>query len=147
MNPVVATEPCDGLNQATRRVVAVDRHPTGDILLRLVGVLTVTRDRFSIEVGPGLHVGPPPRTPIQDMAAKCPWVFVNHSCRPNAAVRGQALVATRDIAPGEEITFDYTTTESELAEPFHCRCGFCDGQLIRGRTVAPSAQPAMAAHA
>lgn len=34
--------------------------------------------------------------------------FVNHSCEPNAGIKGQIfLVAMRDIPTGEEITFDY----------------------------------------
>ena len=42
--------------------------------------------------------------------------------------------ALRDIAAGEEISFNYLTTESEMAEPFHCRCGSanCFG-FIQGR--------------
>ncbi len=47
----------------------------------------------------------------------------NHSCEPNTGVQGQILiVARRPIAAGEELTFDYDTTEIS-AEPFECRCG------------------------
>lgn len=47
----------------------------------------------------------------------------NHSCEPNVGVRGQiVLVARRQIAAGEEMTFDYDTTEVS-AEPFNCLCG------------------------
>jgi len=36
--------------------------------------------------------------------------FLNHSCRPNTRVEDQIYVfATRDIAPGEELTADYRT--------------------------------------
>lgn len=46
----------------------------------------------------------------------------NHSCHPNAGVKGQiVIVARRDIRPGEEICFDYDTTEI-AAVPFVCRC-------------------------
>lgn len=48
-----------------------------------------------------------------------PLVYANHCCQPNAAVvigrssRGPtlALVATRDIAAGDEVAWDYDTTE------------------------------------
>ena len=36
--------------------------------------------------------------------------FFNHSCNPNAGVRGRSdLIAIQDILPGEEITIDYAT--------------------------------------
>lgn len=48
----------------------------------------------------------------------------NHSCNPNVGVKGQIiLVARRDIASGEELTFDYDTTET-AADPFTCQCGW-----------------------
>jgi len=41
---------------------------------------------------------------------------VNHSCSPNAFIRGKnELIALRSIANGEEITFDYSTTMWEDA--------------------------------
>ena len=50
--------------------------------------------------------------------------FVNHSCDPNAGMKGQlALVARRAIAAGEEVTFDYDTTESSPTGGFACTCG------------------------
>lgn len=50
---------------------------------------------------------------------------VNHSCAPNAGFRdGQAvLYALRDIAKGEEIVWDYSTSISELGWRLECRCG------------------------
>ena len=39
--------------------------------------------------------------------------MLNHSCAPNAGLRGQiGIVAMRNIAPGEEITFDYAMCDS-----------------------------------
>lgn len=54
--------------------------------------------------------------------------FFNHSCEPNAGIKGQIfLVAMRNIKKGEEVVFDYamTLSESEHAEPYHmeCLCG------------------------
>jgi hypothetical protein len=54
-----------------------------------------------------------------------PTDFINHSCNPNAGLKGQLfLVAMRDIACGEEITFDYATVVSEWVgmEPLTCNC-------------------------
>ena len=80
----------------------------------------------------------------------------NHSCNPNAKVLSimwgldmnayyipfaafaessklnPVLMASEDIIAGEEITFDYETTEEELAEPFKCNC---HGKWIRGKST------------
>lgn len=61
------------------------------------------------------------------------WRFLNHSCEPNAFLRGLTLVALDDIPEGAEITFDYNTTEWDMAHPFACVCGTpaCVG-VVRG---------------
>jgi uncharacterized protein len=52
-----------------------------------------------------------------------PGRFINHSCAPNAAVIDDTrLCALRDIAAGEEIRFDYSTTVSD-GWTMSCRCG------------------------
>ncbi len=46
--------------------------------------------------------------------------YVNHSCDPNAGILGHiALVALRPIATGEEICFDYGTTDSTGTASFN----------------------------
>jgi SET domain-containing protein len=58
----------------------------------------------------------------------------NHSCGPNAGIVGQsALVAMRDIAAGEEITFDYVMTDSDAVgiTPFEMKC-LCGDARCRG---------------
>jgi len=53
-----------------------------------------------------------------------PGDFVNHSCEPTCGVCGSVLlVALRDLAPGEEITFDYAMTDSTPYDEFTCSCG------------------------
>jgi SET domain-containing protein len=49
---------------------------------------------------------------------------INHGCEPNAGfVTGEpVLFALRDIAPGEEIAFDYATSISELGWALECAC-------------------------
>ena len=49
--------------------------------------------------------------------------YINHCCQPNCGLSGQiALVALRRIAVGEEITFDYATTDSSDFLAFECAC-------------------------
>jgi hypothetical protein len=84
-------------------------------------------DRYSLKVTDEI---------LFDMVDQTRWI--NHSCDPNADIdagldeNGQPwakVVAIRDIAKGEEITYDYAFP-AELAEP--CRCGSpeCRGQII-----------------
>jgi hypothetical protein len=50
-------------------------------------------------------------------------LYTNHSCDPNLAIQGQiVLVAMRDIAPDEELTIDWATTDDGDYE-LPCRCG------------------------
>jgi hypothetical protein len=54
--------------------------------------------------------------------------FINHSCDPNAEVAWSGdvatLVAIRNIATGEEITFDYGTVIPPRDDfTFSCNCG------------------------
>ena len=59
---------------------------------------------------------------------------VNHSCEPNAGLLGNVLVtAITDIAPGEEICFDYAMCDADDYDEFVCECGTpsCRG-LITG---------------
>jgi len=70
-----------------------------------------------------------------------PAVFVNHSCDPNAGVMdNRRLVAIRTIAPGEEITFDYSTTMDEDFWTLECRCGAanCRGRVTDFRELPAS---------
>jgi hypothetical protein len=50
--------------------------------------------------------------------------FFNHSCDPNAGIRGQIMmVAMRGIRAGEEVTYDYCTTDADFDYSFRCQCG------------------------
>lgn len=60
--------------------------------------------------------------------------FFNHSCDPNAGIKGQIfLVAMRNIKKGEEITFDYAMTlcRSKNAKPYRLEC-LCGKKKCRG---------------
>lgn len=59
--------------------------------------------------------------------------YINHSCAPNTffdTTNGE-VVAVRDIAPNEEISFFYPSTEWTMTQPFECFCGSanCLGQI------------------
>ncbi|GIK27417.1 MAG: SET domain-containing protein-lysine N-methyltransferase [Chloroflexi bacterium] len=50
--------------------------------------------------------------------------FMNHSCDPTTWwADDNTLVARRDIQPGEELTYDYATTDITIPFEMTCRCG------------------------
>lgn len=68
-----------------------------------------------------------------------PTRFINHSCDPNCCVRDGSIVALGNIADGEELTFDYSTTMDERSWTMVCRCGApnCRGIVDDFRTLSP----------
>jgi uncharacterized protein len=66
-----------------------------------------------------------------------PARVINHSCDPNTGVRnnqfrGYDFVALYDIEAGDEITWDYETTEHESIAISQCLCGslYCRGTIL-----------------
>ena len=96
----------------------------GEIVLLLKGNHFPFPTRTSIQVGKDKHI------------ENYEGGHINHHCNPNANiiiipdVEPALVVSNKSIFEGEEITFDYETTESEIAEPFQCNCL---GNWIRGK--------------
>ncbi len=86
------------------------------------------RDEVSLKLGPAeiqiaedLFLGP-----TSDGEREGGMLHLNHSCDPDLAVQGQVIfVARRPIAEGEELTFDYGTTDDDDWE-WECACGATD---------------------
>lgn len=115
-------------------VFAREDIPAGSVF-KLGGVVSGRADRHSLQLGEGRHL----HVPADEDGIESPdffWRYLNHNCRPNGHIdtAGPAFVAVREIGKGEECTFNYLTTEVEMAVPFTCRCGAakCFG-LIQGR--------------
>lgn len=65
-------------------------------------------------------------------AQREPGDAVNHSCDPNCGMGGAAqVVAMRDIALGEALTFDYAMSDGSNYDEFPCACGStsCRGKV------------------
>jgi SET domain-containing protein len=74
----------------------------------------------------------------QDLDGSVAWNparFINHSCAPNCEARMENeriwVVATREIQPGEESTFNYGY-DLEDYQDYPCRCGSpnCVGHIV-----------------
>lgn len=111
-------------------VFAVEPVPAGAGAVMLPAVFEDRPGRHTIQLDAGRHQAY--TGDVDD--------FLNHSCRPNTYLdpEGLRLVALHPIAAGEEITFNYSASELDMAEPFEC---LCDGtpRLVRGfRHLSPT---------
>jgi hypothetical protein len=78
-------------------------------------------------------------------------VLLSHSCAPNTRFCGRQLgiFAIAPIETGEELTFNYLSTEWDMAAPFDCRCGskLCQGTISGFRYLSPADQRTLEPHA
>ncbi|GAB4524702.1 MAG: hypothetical protein OHK0046_39780 [Anaerolineae bacterium] len=75
--------------------------------------------------------------------------YMNHSCDPNTWwADDNTMVARRDIAPGEEITYDYATTEIVIPFEMKCYCGtlLCRGMITHNDYLDPVWQARFGEH-
>lgn len=120
-------------NEAGERgLFATQAIPKGTVVVTFGGrailqpeldALPAARRRFALQIEDGVYL-------YSDYDGPGDWV--NHSCAPNVGLRGQiVLVAMRDIAPGEELCFDYAMTDISDYDSFTCCCGnaTCRGKV------------------
>lgn len=112
------------------RLVAIRPFVAGDRLFRMEGELTSRPSRYSVQIGENQHIDLGIGHTLEEILDRYFWRFMNHSCEPNTAVRGREVLACRDIEIWDDVTFNYNTTEYDMAEPFQCRCG---SPICRGR--------------
>lgn len=93
----------------------------GDTILILTGSITSQPSKYSIQLSLDQHLEVPEGIHAHDAYS---WRFLNHNCIPNAHVDvlNKNLIAIKPIAAGEEICFNYNSTEHTLAAPFECHC-------------------------
>lgn len=104
-----------------RGVFAGEAIVAGGHIIRFTGPLLryaqTTPQTYALQIGPDLYIG----------ASGGADDFINHSCEPNAGFHIDGteadLMAIRDIAQGEEIFFDYSTTLDEDDFEMVCQCG------------------------
>ena len=109
---------------------------TGDMLKWM----SEEKHRLSVQIEEDLYLVTPNEGPAD---------WVNHSCDPNAGLVGQiVLVAMRDVRPGEEICFDYATTDGSPYDEFECGCGsaLCRGHVSGDDWRKPELQARYAGH-
>lgn len=125
---------------AGRGVFAGEEVVAGTLIIRFTGPLLRFKDTtphtLALQIGPDLYLG----------ASGNPDDCVNHSCNPNSGLQiaglDVRLIALRDIAMGEEICFDYSTTMDEDDFEMTCRCGSsaCRGVIGDFKRLPPELQ-------
>lgn len=127
-------------------VFALESLAAGSRLIEFSGSIRREPTRYSIQIALDEHVDCTEPLDPEEMQRRHPWRFLNHSCDPNGSIVGRTLVARRAIRAGEQVTFDYTTTEARMAEPFECRCGAraCLGSVRGFLLLSPAQQLARA---
>jgi hypothetical protein len=128
-------------NAGFKGIFAQEDISKNSVIFLLKGTISTKPTKYTIQLGSKRHLTLPVIRRNDDDVDYC-WQYLNHSCEPNGYINTTETTfrALRDIAAGEEITFNYLTTESAMAVPFTCACGSgnCFG-LIRGRNfLTPS---------
>lgn len=97
-----------------RSLITKQAYTKGEVICEIPSDNVVNKaSRFTVQIGHNEH------TDVGKLAA------LNHSCDPNVILdtKNMLMVACRDIAKGEELSFFYPSTEWEMAAPFICLCG------------------------
>ena len=105
--------------------VALDTILAGEVVAAFGG-RCVTREQLdilpadqrsrSVQIEDGLFLAGSPEPEAAD--------FVRHSCAPNCGMHGNTVVvALRDIAPGEAVTYDFAMTDGSDYDEIECDCG------------------------
>jgi len=70
---------------------------------------------------------------------KNPGHYINHSCKPNSAIKGLTrFIAIKDIKKGEEITVDYSLTVDDKHFRMKCNCKAKNcREIITGYSLLP----------
>lgn len=136
--PAIEVRDKDGF----KGVYARQAIPKDSVIFTLRGSILTRPSKYTIELGSKQHLNVPPHRKANNELDYC-WQYLNHCCEPNGYINisERSFRALRDITPGEQITFNYLTTESEMAVPFNCTCRSpnCFG-YIRGRHFLTTAE-------
>jgi len=115
---MIATDTMNALSIRTenkfRSLVTKRAYSKGEVISGIPSNNVANKaNRFTVQIGRDEH------THVGKLAA------LNHSCDPNVILDTENLLmlARRDIAKGEELSFFYPSTEWEMDAPFICLCG------------------------
>lgn len=88
------------------KLIATKKYQSDDIIRVLTGIILDKPTRTSIQTATDIHV--------EDVYGQ----FMNHSFKPSTRIFNGCIVAITEIKPGDEITFNYNESESQMSCPF-----------------------------
>lgn len=137
----VRVEETDG----TFGLFANENVAAGQLVFTIEGELLRHPTRYSVQVGRDAHIDVIETSSSEISSSRHPWRFMNHSCEPTTRIVGRSVIALRDISAGEPVTFNYNTTEWEMAETFTCQCGAprCLGEIRGYKFLSPELRDAL----
>ena len=123
-----------------RRLIALRDIARGTILFRISGREIASPTRYSVQVSASLHLDQDCARDELELVQRFFWRYLDHACEPTTRIRGRDVIAVRNIAEGEGVTFHYCTTEYEMASPFVCHCASprCMGVVSGARHLTPA---------
>ncbi len=119
MRRVSSSKVGPGTGEQGACVIATAPIEPGEVLFELSGFLEPQPGRHTLQVGRDAHLA----------SSEALWRYLNHACAPNMRLELGAgtphgrVVARAALAPGQELTLNYVTTEWDMATPFRCACG------------------------
>lgn len=122
-----------------RRLIAIRPIAAGTRIFTLLGREYTKPTRHSVQIGENLHIDAVNKRDGQVSVRRYPYRFMDHACDPTTIIRSRNVIARRDIEAGEAVTFNYNTTEYDMAEPFRCNCqsAMCVGIVRGARHLTP----------
>src|SRR5450432_3302557 len=163
MSPVRSRSPAPSLNLKSPMKLAIRRSPihsdgvyaTAPIKKRTV-VVEYTGPRLTYAEADAIYEHSP-RTYLFGMVDGTHVIdgdgvaaFINHSCDPNCEadeIDGRVLItAIENLAPGEELTYDYNLYDGDLGDlsPCHCGAKHCRESMYSKKELAARAKLAKA---
>ena len=123
-----------------RRLVAFRDVAKGTRLFRLTGRERKSPTKYSVQVSATVHLDPDCTRDELELVRRYFWRYLDHACEPTTRIMDRDVIAVRDIAEGEGVTFHYCTTEYDMATPFDCQCGSarCMGVIRGARHLTPA---------
>ncbi len=113
-------------------IEAVTPFETGETIFQLTGEIIDHPTKYTIQLDEHAHV----------LTLDSQWKSMNHGCSPNVRIdtAKRQMVAARPIAAGEEMTFNYNSTEWSMTSPFPCGCSApsCAHEIRGFRFLSPA---------
>lgn len=129
-----------------RRLIAIRPIAEGTRVFAIKGREVRVPTRYSLQVGASLHLDQDCARGELDLVQRYFWRYLDHSCDPTTVIVDREVIALRGIAKGDGVTFDYNTTEYDMAEPFRCNCrgALCVGMVRGARHLTPAQRARLA---